>query len=99
MKRSAFIYNVGRGGLIEPDALVRALREKWIAGAGLDVTSPEPLPDDSPLWDMPNVILTQHVSGDSPYNSDRITSIFAGNLRRYLAGEPLINVVDRVRGY
>jgi phosphoglycerate dehydrogenase-like enzyme len=99
MRPTAYIYNVGRGASIDPDALLRALQSGRIAGAGLDVTSPEPLPDDSPLWDMPNVILTQHVSGDSPYNAHRITTIFADNLRRYLAGEPLQNLVDKARGY
>ncbi len=99
MKPTAYIYNVGRGRSIDPDALLRALREGWIAGAGLDVTAPEPLPPDSPLWEMPNVILGQHTSGSSPYNADRITSIFIENLGRYLRGEPLINVVDKAMGY
>jgi D-2-hydroxyacid dehydrogenase (NADP+) len=99
MKPSAYIYNVGRGSSIAPDALLRALREGWIAGAGLDVTAPEPLPDDSPLWGMPNVILSQHTSGSSPYNADRITSIFIENLGHYLRGEPLINVIDKACGY
>ena len=99
MKGTAYIYNVGRGASIEANALERALGEGWIAGAGLDVTDPEPLPDDSPLWDMPNVILSQHTSGSSPFNADRITSIFLQNLARYLAGEPLANVIDKGRGY
>ena len=99
MKGSAYLYNVGRGASIEPGALVRALAEGWIAGAGLDVTDPEPLPEDSPLWDMPNVLLGQHSSGSSPLNADRITSIFLENLGRYLRGEPLINVVDAELGY
>ncbi|MBC7078848.1 MAG: D-2-hydroxyacid dehydrogenase, partial [Synergistales bacterium] len=75
MKPSAYIYNVGRGASIDTVALERALREGWIAGAGLDVTDPEPLPDNSPFWNMPNVILSQHTSGSSPYNADRITAI------------------------
>jgi phosphoglycerate dehydrogenase-like enzyme len=99
MPQHAYIYNVGRGASIDPDALIMALTEGWIAGAGLDVTSPEPLPDDSPLWGMPNVILSQHTSGSSPYNAGRITDIFAANLARYLAGEPLQNVIDPGRGY
>jgi phosphoglycerate dehydrogenase-like enzyme len=90
---------VGRGRSIDGQALERALSEGWIAGAGLDVTDPEPLPDDSPLWDMPNVILSQHTSGHSPKNADRITSIFLDNLGRYLAGQPLKNVVDKALGY
>jgi len=99
MKASAYIYNVGRGASIEPLALLKALQEGWIAGAGLDVTDPEPSPDDSPLWDMPNVILSQHTSGSSPYNADRITAMFLDNLARYLKGLPLANVTDKVRGY
>jgi phosphoglycerate dehydrogenase-like enzyme len=99
MKSSAFIYNVGRGSSIDPDPLIEALQSGRIAGAGLDVTDPEPLPPDSPLWAMPNVILSHHTSGSSPYNADRITAIFAENLRRYLAGEPLLHRVDRQLGY
>ena len=99
MPRHAYIYNVGRGVSIDPDALVAALTTGQIAGAGLDVTAPEPLPADSPLWGMPNVILSQHTSGSSPYNAARITDIFAANLARFLAGEPLQNVIDPERGY
>jgi phosphoglycerate dehydrogenase-like enzyme len=99
MKRSAYLYNVGRGPSIEPTALLLALVEGWIAGAGLDVTDPEPLPEDSPLWEMPNVLFGQHSSGSSPWNADRITEIFMNNLGRYLRGEPLINMVDGDRGY
>ena len=99
MKSTAWIYNTGRGSAIDPDALIRALRGRWIAGAGLDVTEPEPLPADSPLRTMPNVILGAHTSGSSPRNSDRITRIFAANLRRYLAGELLSGEVDAERGY
>jgi phosphoglycerate dehydrogenase-like enzyme len=94
MKPSAFIYNAGRGRSIERVALIRALTEGWIAGAGLDVTDPEPLPPDDPLWLMPNVILTQHTSGSSPANSRRVTDLIMENLRRHLAGEPLMNVID-----
>lgn len=99
MKPSAYIYNVGRGGSIDAGALLRALRHAWIAGAGLDVTDPEPLPEDSPLWTLPNVILSQHTSGSSPYNADRITEIFLENLGRFRRGEPLCNVVDKTLGY
>lgn len=99
MKPSAYIYNVGRGASIAADALSRALQEGWIAGAGLDVTDPEPLPPDSPLWQQPNVILGQHTSGSSPYNADRITTIFLDNLARYRRGEPLNNLVDKSQGY
>lgn len=99
MKASAYLYNVGRGASIEASALLRALQEGWIAGAGLDVTDPEPLPADSPLWHMDNVILGQHTSGSSPYNADRITEIFLDNLGRYRRGEGLHNIVDKVHGY
>lgn len=99
MKPSAYIYNVGRGASIEPNALLDALQQGWIAGAGLDVTDPEPLPADSPLWAMENVVLCQHTSGSSPYNADRITQIFLDNLARYRRGEPLSNVIDTVQGY
>jgi phosphoglycerate dehydrogenase-like enzyme len=99
MKPSAYIYNVGRGASIHGQALLRGLQEGWIAGAGLDVTDPEPLPDDSPLWTLPNVILSQHTSGSSPHNADRITGIFLDNLGRFRRGEPLRNVVDKTLGY
>jgi phosphoglycerate dehydrogenase-like enzyme len=99
MRSTAYIYNVGRGAALEPVALLQALQEGWIAGAGLDVTDPEPLPPDSPLWTLPNVILGQHTSGSSPYNADRITALFAANLARFLAGEPLQQVVDPEREY
>ncbi|MCH8190427.1 MAG: D-2-hydroxyacid dehydrogenase, partial [Chloroflexi bacterium] len=75
------------------------LQNGEIAGAGLDVFATEPLPPDSPLWDMPNVIMTPHVAGDITDNRDRATRFFCDNLRRYLAGEPLHNVVDPARGY
>lgn len=99
MKPSAHIYNVGRGASIDAGALLRALGEGWIAGAGLDVTDPEPLPKESPLWTLPNVILSQHTSGSSPHNADRITGIFLDNLGRFRRGEPLRNVVDKTLGY
>ena len=99
MRPSAYIYNIGRGSSIDPQALLQALEEGWIAGAGLDVTDPEPLPEDSPLWGMPNVILAQHTSGHSPFNADRITTIFLDNLARFCQGKPLHNVIDKTLGY
>lgn len=99
MKQDAFIVNVGRGSAIDQDALIEALNEKRIAGAGLDVTSPEPLPKDSPLWEMENVILTSHSSGDSPSNTERRFRIFKRNLELYVQGKPLENVVDFKEGY
>lgn len=99
MRATAYIYNVGRGASIAAEPLIRALREGWIAGAGLDVTDPEPPTPDSPLWDMSNVILSLHTSGDSPPNADRITQRFIDNLHRYLADEPLLCEIDQARGY
>ncbi len=95
----ALVINIGRGGLIDHAALVDALHNERLGGAALDVTEPEPLPSDSPLWDMPNVLITPHISGMSPHYTDRAVDLFAENLRRYAADEPLLNVVDRERGY
>jgi len=91
--------NVARGRVINEAALIRALQERWIAGAGLDVATEEPLPADSPLFALPNVILTPHVSGDSVHYDERLTRLFAENLRRYRAGQPLLNRYDPQRGY
>jgi phosphoglycerate dehydrogenase-like enzyme len=99
MKPSAYIYNIGRGAIIDQDALVTALQSKQIAGAGLDVTDPEPLPADSPLWDMTNVQITCHTSGATPYNWERGMEILIDNLGRFDRGEPLRNVVDKDAGY
>jgi phosphoglycerate dehydrogenase-like enzyme len=99
MKPTAYVVNVGRGSLIDEKALIKALQKGWIAGAGLDVFETEPLPSSSPLWQMENVILTPHVSGFTPAYDERATDIFVANLHRYLAGEPLLNKVDRVLGY
>jgi phosphoglycerate dehydrogenase-like enzyme len=99
MRPSAFLVNIARGGVVDEPALIRALQEGWIAGAGLDVFAHEPLPADSPLWGMDNVILSPHIAGSTPRYFDRAVDVFAENLRRYLAGEPLINRVDRVMGY
>lgn len=99
MKPTALLINVGRGRIVKETALVRALREGWIAGAGLDVFEREPLPVDSPLYDLENVIITPHVSGTSPRYLDRAVPLFCDDLRRYLRGEPLLNKVDKERGY
>jgi len=99
MKPTAFLVNVGRGGVVDEAALIKALKKGWIAGAGLDVFEKEPLPADSPLWSMDNVILSPHVSGFTPHYDDRVVNLFCTNLGRYLAGEPLINLVDRNAGY
>lgn len=99
MKRDAYLVNVGRGGVIDEAALVRALHDGWIAGAGLDVFEHEPLPSDSPLWDMANVVITGHYAGVAPAYDDRAFEVFLDNLRRYRTGQPLRNVVDRRLGY
>jgi len=99
MKPTAYIINIARGGIIDEAALVKALDEKRIAGAGLDVTEREPLPAESRLWDFPNVILSPHVSGGQEDYMTRATELFCDNLRRYLAGKKLRNVIDRKKGY
>jgi phosphoglycerate dehydrogenase-like enzyme len=99
MKPSAYLVNVSRGSIVDEPALIKALQEGWIAGAGLDVFEREPLPPDSPLYDLDNVILSPHVAGFSPHYDDRASDLFAENLRRYLAGEELLNLVDKEAGY
>lgn len=99
MKSTAYIYNIGRGKIIQAEPLLQALKEGWIAGAGLDVTDPEPLPPDAELWDLPNVIVTQHTSGSVPDNDDSFYDLLGQNLERFLNGEPLQNVVDKHAGY
>ena len=99
MKETAFLVNIARGPIVNETDLVHALQEKRIAGAGLDVFEEEPLPDSSPLWDMPNVVFAPHSAGYSPEGRDNILRIFKENLRRYLAEQPLLNVVDKQKGY
>lgn len=99
MRQNAYLVNIARGAVVDEQVLIRALKEGWIAGAGLDVTEEEPLPADSPLYAMPNVILTPHISGASVYYDQRLAELFAGNLRRYHSGEPLLNLYDAARGY
>ena len=99
MKRSSYFITLSRGGIADDDALLRALREGWIAGAGLDAHSQEPLPPTSPFWDAPNTIVTPHNGATTMKQLDRSVDIFAENLRRFCAGEPLVNVVDKHQGY
>jgi phosphoglycerate dehydrogenase-like enzyme len=94
MKRDALFVNVGRGELVDEDALIRALTDKRIGGAALDVATVEPLPKDSPLWTFDNVLISPHSAGCGKDGSERFNAIFAENLRRYRASEPLIGVVD-----
>lgn len=103
MKSDALFINVGRGSLIDTDALIRALEERRIAGAILDVLENEPLAADSPLWKMPNVLITPHISGrgfgHDPATEKKVWDICLENLRRYIAGEDIINEVDMNLGY
>lgn len=99
MKSTAYFVNIGRGRTVDTNALTRALRDGRIAGAGLDVTEPEPLPSDHDLWSLPNVIITPHIGGDSEAHMERIWLLFRENLRRFAVGEPLLSVVDKRRGY
>ncbi len=99
MKPTAFYICFSRGGIADDAALLRALQEGWIAGAGLDAHSQEPLPPDSPFWSAPNTIVTPHNGATSHGTQQRGVDIFVDNLRRYVAGEPLRNVVDKSTGY
>ena len=99
MKKTAYFINISRGPLVDNAGLVVAMKEGLIAGAGLDVTDPEPMPADSPLWGLPNTIVTCHTAGFSPQRRIRQMGLIAENVRRYANGLPLLNVVDKVRGY
>lgn len=101
MKKSAIFINCGRGNAVASDVLYETLKNGEIAAAAVDVTEPEPLPVDSPLWQLDNLLLTPHISGQNhlPATFERVVNIAAENLRRYLAGEELLNVVDWETGY
>jgi phosphoglycerate dehydrogenase-like enzyme len=99
MRSTAFLVDVSRGGIVDHAALISALQNRKIAGAALDVFPEEPLPADSPLWKLNNVILTPHISGNTPYYDERAVELFAENLHRYLAGLPLYNRIQLDMGY
>ncbi|MCX5369689.1 D-2-hydroxyacid dehydrogenase [Streptomyces sp. NBC_00015] len=99
MQPSARFVNVGRGPLVVEDALVRALERRWIAGAALDVLTTEPLPADSPLWHVPGLLISPHMSGDTVGWRDELGAQFVELFERWAAGRPLRNVVDKQRGY
>ena len=99
MKQHSYFVAVSRGGLYDMNALLKALDEKRLAGAGVDVTDPEPLPPGHPLWKFDNVIITPHVAGRSDHDRERMTDTIKENLKRFVAGEPLLNVVDKQKGY
>ena len=99
MRPSTYLINIARGEIVDEQALLDAVRGKQIAGAALDVFATEPLPSDSPLWGEPNIFVTPHISWNSPHIRQRTLSIFLENLRHFVAGEPLINIVDKEAGY
>jgi len=99
MKPQAYLINVGRGPLVDEAALAEALRCRRIAGAALDVFNQEPLPAESPLWDLDNLIITPHTASMTEKLWQRHFQLFLQNLRRYLAGEPLLFTVDKKKGY
>jgi len=99
VKRGALFVNVGRGGTVATAALIDALRSGALGGAAFDVTDPEPLPADHPLWQAPNVIITPHISSESELGVTRVWEIVRENLRRYVAGSPMLSEVDVSRGY
>jgi phosphoglycerate dehydrogenase-like enzyme len=99
MKETAYFINIARGGLVKQEELVSALDQKLIAGAGLDVTDPEPLPDDHPLWKRTNVVISPHLGGQSDGARDRQWRLYRENIRRFVNGEPLLCVVDKQKGY
>lgn len=99
LPRGAFLYNIGRGAVVDEEALVDALRSGHLGGAGLDVFVEEPLPAEHPFWSMENVVLTPHIGADTPWDNDFAAEIFIDNLKRFHAGEPLRNEVDLRAGY
>jgi phosphoglycerate dehydrogenase-like enzyme len=99
MKPTAYFINIARGGIVQQPALIEALDKRLIAGAGLDVTDPEPLPEGHPLWKLPNVVITPHIASQSAEGQDRQWRLLRENVRRFAAGEPLLCVVDKVKGY
>ncbi len=99
MRRTAYLINIARGGIIQEDRLVQALKEGWIAGAGLDVFETEPLPASSELWALPNVIVTPHIAGAKAGLRKQWITLFNENLRRFRENRPLINLVDKRAGF
>jgi phosphoglycerate dehydrogenase-like enzyme len=99
MKSGSFLINISRGDVVDEAALIQALADGHLAGAALDVFHTEPLPADDPLWDAPNLVISPHIAGLSPHLAQRAADLFTDNLRRFISGEPLLNVFDRKRGY
>jgi phosphoglycerate dehydrogenase-like enzyme len=99
MKKDSYFIAVSRGGLYDLDGLVKALDSKRLAGAGVDVTDPEPLPATHPLWKFDNVVITPHIAGRSDLDAGRMNATIRENVKRFVEGKPLINVVDKKKGY
>ena len=99
LRKGTYLFNIGRGGLIDETHVLRALQNKWLAGAGLDVFEDEPLPPSSPFWDLPNCIVTPHVGGNTPAYWPRFARLVRAQTERLLKSEPLQNIVDRHLGY
>lgn len=99
MKKNSYFIAVSRGGIYDMNGLVKSLDEKRLAGAGVDVTDPEPLPKQHPLWRFENVVITPHVAGRSDQDAERMVGTIKENIRRFVEGKPLINVVDKQKGY
>jgi phosphoglycerate dehydrogenase-like enzyme len=99
MRPGAVLINIARGSLVDEDALVEVLRSGHLGGAALDVFRREPLPPDSPLWDMSNVLITSHTMSTAVGENELLVKLFCDNLRRYVDGQPLRNLVDKQRGY
>jgi len=99
MKPGAFLVNVSRGQVVDTNALIEAARSGRLGGAVLDVFEEEPLPTESPLWDLPNVVITPHIAGVSKRNMDTLVDLFITNLSRYLKGQELYNLIDPEQGY
>jgi D-2-hydroxyacid dehydrogenase (NADP+) len=99
MKKNSYFIAVSRGGIYDMNGLVKALDDNRLAGAGVDVTDPEPLPKDHPLWKFNNVVITPHIAGRSDRDAERMVGTIKENLRRFVEGKPLINVVDKKKGY
>ena len=99
MKPTAYLFIMSRGGIVDQDALSEALKSGRLAGAGIDATDPEPLPAEHPLWELPNVLISPHSSGASRQTTERGRAILRENVRRFLAGEPLLNVCDKRAGF
>jgi phosphoglycerate dehydrogenase-like enzyme len=99
MRPTTYFINIGRGATVDEDALIRALEEQRIAGAALDVVAREPLDPTSPLWTLPNVLISPHSASTADIENRLLTELFCDNLERYLEGKPLRNMIDKQRGY